>query len=40
MSGGCVGWAKVTLSGGPGDSVGHIWDKEQGLGDIRVFLLE
>lgn len=32
--------AKVTLSVGPGDCVGCVWDKEWELGDSRVFLLE
>ena len=31
--------AKVTLSVGPGDCVGCVWDKEWELGDSRVFLL-
>lgn len=33
-------WAKVTLSVGPGDCVGCVWDKEWELGNGRVFLLE
>lgn len=31
ISGSGVGWAKVALSGLPGDYVGHVWDKEQGV---------